>query len=121
MQKVFTNFASSRFVDQDAVIAGLKQCAARLKSQRKEIKGVYLFGSFASGKATPRSDADVVIEIMDNHADSRSRVADETVGIFLDAAVPVEVFILTSSQLTEGERLGTGVAGAVGREGLRLA
>jgi predicted nucleotidyltransferase len=103
------------------VIAGLRECAARLKSQRKEVKAVYLFGSFATGQATPRSDADVVIEIMDNHADSRSEIVDETVGIFLDAPVPVEVFVLTSFQLAEGQRLGTGVAAAVSREGMRLA
>ena len=121
MRKVFTNFVSSRFVDRNGVVAVLQDCAVRLKAQRQEIKAVYLFGSFASGKATPRSDADVVVEIMDNHSDSRSILADEAAGIFLDAPVPVEVFILTSSQLAAGERVGTGVAGAVNREGRRLA
>ena len=53
MPSVFTHFATSRFIDSDAVVAQLGSCAAELKSRHKEIEKILLFGSFAKGTATP--------------------------------------------------------------------
>ena len=74
MQNVFTTFASSRFIDQAAVIEVLRQCAQRLKTQQTAIVAIYLFGSFAAGTATPRSDADIALEIDEADPDVRRQV-----------------------------------------------
>jgi len=62
MQSVFTTFPSSRFVDRQAVVDVLRTLAQRIKADEPRIAAVHLFGSFATGTAGPRSDADVVIE-----------------------------------------------------------
>lgn len=118
MQNVFTTFASSRFIDQAAVIEALRQCAQRLKAQQTPVKAVYLFGSFAAGEATPRSDADVAIELGQTESELRQEVWQAAVTIFLEAPVPVDLFILSSAQLAAGKY---GLAGCVARTGVRLA
>jgi predicted nucleotidyltransferase len=121
MQNVFTTFASSTFVDSDVVISALKKCAAGIKALRQEVEAVHLFGSFATRKAFPRSDADIVVEICDNHDSIRSIIFDEAMEVFLEAPVPVDIFVLSKSQLSEGRSTNRGVAGAVAREGILLA
>ncbi|MBC7251536.1 MAG: nucleotidyltransferase domain-containing protein [Anaerolineae bacterium] len=118
MHSVFTTFASSRFIDREAVVGILRTVAQRLKSQYAEIRAIHLFGSFAAGTATPRSDADVVIEVMCSaDAARRERIAEAARSAFLEAPVPVELFILDSKRMQEC----WGIAGAVAREGVRLA
>jgi len=120
MPEVFTTFASSRFVDRGAVIAALHECAERLKAQEPEAIAVYLFGSFAGGTATPHSDADVVVEVASEEPALRERVWQAAFTAFLDAPVPVDLFVLSSAQLAEGMHTQKGVAGTVAREGVRL-
>lgn len=118
MHSAFTTFASSRFVDREAVLASLRTLAERLKEKRRGIRGVHLFGSFAAGTATPRSDADVVIEVVPglDHADRRD-LADAAQSAFLTAPVPVDLFVRDVHELQEDH----GIAAVVAREGLRLA
>lgn len=115
------NFASSRFIDREAVLEALRHCAKQLRDQCNEVVAVYLFGSFATGQATPRSDADIVVEIASDDPKLREKVWDQSLGVFLEAPVPVEIFVQSTRQLEEGKRSGRGVAGAVAREGIRLA
>ncbi len=118
MHSVFTTFASSRFVDKEAVVRTLRTVAQHLKEQHAEIRAIHLFGSFATGTATPRSDADVAVEITcGTDAARRERVVEAARSAFLEAPVPVEVFVLDSERMQEG----WGIAGAVAREGVRLA
>jgi predicted nucleotidyltransferase len=82
-----------------------------------DVRAVYLFGSFASGRATPRSDADIVVEIAPDEPVSRQRVDDAARGLFLEAPVPVDLFVVSSAQMA----VARGVAGVVKREGRQLA
>jgi predicted nucleotidyltransferase len=116
MRSVFTTFASSRFVDQAEVIEALRPYAQRLKAQFDEVAAVYLFGSFATGTATPRSDADIVVEISSGDAYLRKQVWEAAMGIFMDAPVPVDLFVMSSVELAEGR----GVASRVAQEGMQL-
>ena len=118
MHSVFTTFASSRFVDREAVVGALRTVAQRLKGQNAEVRAVHLFGSFATGMATPRSDADVVVEVIGGaDAALRERIAQAARSAFSEAPVPVELFVLDSERM----QARWGVAGAVAREGVRLA
>ena len=119
-QSVFTTFASSRFVDRDAVVAALHDCAAQLHRREPAVVGVHLFGSFAQGTPTPRSDADIVVEIAETDPQTRQRVWQAAFSAFLDAPVPVDLFVMTTERLRTGRRDGRGVAGAVASKGVRL-
>jgi predicted nucleotidyltransferase len=116
MHSVFTTFASSRFVDQAAVVKALCNYARQLKAQCADVVAIYLFGSFATGTATPRSDADIIVEI--NNADLylRQKVRDAAMDVFLTAPVPVDLFVISSEELGEG----CGVTSRVSCEGVRL-
>lgn len=117
MPSVFTTFAASRFVDREAVVEALRGLARSLAASSAEVEAVHLFGSFATSRATPRSDADVAVVVSDPTPEVRERVRRAAFDRFLEAPVPVELFLLTPEQAAEGR----GVAGAVRREGLRLA
>lgn len=117
MQSVFTTFASSRFVDRQAVVDILRTLARRLKAQQAQIAAVHLFGSFACGTAGPRSDADIVIEISRQDADLVGELLAAAHQVFSESPVPVDVYVLPSDRLCEGP----GIGGAVAREGIRLA
>jgi len=117
MPSVFTTFASSRFVDRQAVVEALRRCAERLRAEEEGVVAVHLFGSFADGTATPRSDADVVIEVADDTPAFRERIWEKGAVLFLEAPVPVDLFVISSERMAQGR----GVAGAVARQGVRLA
>lgn len=110
-------FASSRFVDRKAIVEALRALAQRLKLQYAEIVAVHPFGSFATGTATPRSDADILVEITDADPALGERLKEAALAVFLKAPVAVDVFVLASERV----RRGRGVAGAVAREEVRLA
>lgn len=117
MRSVFTTFASSRFVDREAVVEALRECAQALKTRRGEVVAVHLFGSFADGTATPRSDADIVVEIADAALEVRREVREAAVDAFLEGPVPVDLFVFSEAQMEQGQ----GVAGVASRESVVLA
>jgi predicted nucleotidyltransferase len=116
MHNVFTTYACSRFIDQSAVVEALRGCARQLKVQCADVVAVHLFGSFATRTATPRSDADVIVEINEADLSLRQQVQEAATDIFLDAPVPIDLFVISSAELAEGR----GVAGRLTREGVRL-
>jgi predicted nucleotidyltransferase len=68
-----------------------------------EIRRVLLFGSLVSGVPTPRSDADLLVEVSESaHAEPRDRVP-ELLGAFQPLPCPLDLFVLTSEEM---ERLG---------------
>ena len=120
MHKVFTTYASSRFIDQAAVVEALRQQARQLKIQQAKVTAVHLFGSFATGTATPRSDADVVVEIPSGDVALREQIRDAALDIFLGAPVPVDLFVMSSAELAAERSTLRGIAGRVAQEGVRL-
>ncbi|HQO37094.1 MAG TPA: nucleotidyltransferase domain-containing protein, partial [bacterium] len=54
------------FLDRQAVIDGLRECAERLVRADPRVRAVGLFGSLARGDATPSSDADVLIVLSEH-------------------------------------------------------
>jgi len=120
MQNPFTTFASSRFINQAMVIDALHEFARELKAQQPEIVAVHLFGSFATHQATPRSDADVIVEIDAAYSGLRETIRETALRLAADLPVPLDAFVLTSTQLQDGIQAGRGVAGAAARASLRL-
>jgi predicted nucleotidyltransferase len=116
MPRIFTTLRSSRFLDQEAVVSELQTCARRAKSECAGIIAVYLFGSLAAGTATPRSDADIIIEIPDASA-GKEAVHETAMRSFLDAPVPVDLFVRSTDEIISKR----GIAGALARKYIVLA
>ncbi|RPJ51641.1 MAG: nucleotidyltransferase domain-containing protein [Acidobacteria bacterium] len=112
MSEVFTSFATSRFINHDKVLNALRSLAKQLIAARPDVIAVYLFGSFATGTATPRSDADIVVEAEEGAAG----IEDHAREVFSDAPVPVDLFVATRAKLSEAR----GIAGRVKAEGVLL-
>src|ERR1043165_3094836 len=70
------------FLDRDRVIEEFKSLANAAAIHDARILRVVLFGSLATGRATPRSDADIMIEL--SHHPVRSI---ERIGEYLDAFI----------------------------------
>lgn len=109
----FTDFAASRFLNRDQVLRELDAAIQVLRSERADIEAIYLFGSFASGVPTPRSDIDLLIitEESDSHVFQP---------YFLCLSVPVDVYAMTSESFQRKKATGQGIVGAVVRCGMRL-
>ncbi|GIX48826.1 MAG: hypothetical protein KatS3mg131_3037 [Candidatus Tectimicrobiota bacterium] len=107
----------SRFIDREAVRAALQQCALRLKASQPAVRAAYLFGSFVTNTATPRSDADIAVEIAPAGQACRQAVAETARTIFLAAPVAVDLFVLSTPQLAAPH----GLAAAIRQQGLRPA
>jgi predicted nucleotidyltransferase len=113
MGDVFKQYSTSRFIDHEKVIDLLKGISQRLVASRKEVTAVHLFGSFALGKAVPRSDADIVVEAVDRLGE----VEIEARNLFSEAPVPVDLFVRTPAALQSSR----GIASRIRREGILLA
>jgi len=89
----------------------LKETIHRLKS--KDIQAVYLFGSFASGVPTPRSDVDLLIVT--------ERIEWEYLQTeLLSISVPVDCHLVSPVDFELLSASGKGVVGAAVRSGIRL-
>lgn len=103
------------------MVQALRAAAITLKSSRPEIVQITLFGSFASGVPTPRSDADLLIEVPGSlDWKARHELAQEYTAAFQAVGVPVEVIVGTSDEISAGVRAGRSVAAVAHRHGLRL-
>lgn len=117
MPGAFANGARTRFVDREGVVAELRERALRLRQREPAIRSVRLYGSYQAGRPTPRSDADVAVVVSGVSRDERERIRDVATDVFLDAPVPVDLFVPSEQELEEGARTGRGrvAAAAAGR------
>jgi len=106
-------FATSRFLNRDRVIDELTHVVRRLKSRHPDIEAVYLFGSFASGVPTPRSDADMVI------VTAKSPWEDLRTEL-LSVSVPVDLYLMKPDAFAKQSAAGKGIAAAAVRSGVKL-
>ena len=106
-------FAASRFLIRDRVISELREAINRLRSNHPDIQAVYLFGSFASGVPTPKSDVDLLIVAeKSNWEDLQSEL--------LLISVPVDCYLIRPDVFEQRSRSAKGVVSAAVRSGIRL-
>jgi predicted nucleotidyltransferase len=118
----FTTFASCRFIDRSGVLQDLRDAASHLRSTYPSILSVTLFGSFAVGVPTPRSDADILVEVEGSLTRAQRReAAARHADHFHSVSVPVELFVCSSAELVAGIKTGRGIAATAGRTGIRPA
>jgi predicted nucleotidyltransferase len=104
-------FASSHFLIRDRVMSELREAIQRLKSE--DIQAVYLFGSFASGVPTPKSDVDLLIV-------TERTNWDDLQAELLSVCVPVDCHLVSPAAFEDLSSSGKGVVGAAVRNGIRL-
>ncbi|MCX7750306.1 MAG: nucleotidyltransferase domain-containing protein [Candidatus Bipolaricaulota bacterium] len=89
-------------LDREAVEAALAQWVKELAA-RPEVEAVVLFGSFASGRAVPGSDLDLLIVLREDPRPFLDRLPDYMPD---DLPLPVDVFPYTRAELEAGQPLG---------------
>ncbi len=89
----------------------LRETIRRLKSE--DIQAVYLFGSFASGVPTPKSDVDLLIVTGKTNSEDLQTE-------FLSVSVPVDCHLVSPAAFEALSSSGKGVVGAAVRNGIRL-
>ncbi len=114
----FTTFASSRFVQREAVLEALRRAAARVGASCPQVLSIWLFGSFAHGTPTPRSDADLLVVVAD--AADRARVEDCCGALSLEVPVPVDLFVQPRAQVEASRAAGRGLAATALRHAVLL-
>lgn len=95
--------AGAIYLDRAERIESLRRAARRAREKFPAIERVLLFGSLASGRPTPRSDADLLIIVETSpHPEPRDRIP-EMIRALSPLPSPVDLFILTRA---EAERFG---------------
>lgn len=90
--------ASVTFLDKQNVIAELKAVAQRIRSKDPNVLEVSLFGSFATNRYAPGSDADILIVLREDSRRFLDRIPP-WLAQFQDISLPVEVFPYTREEL----------------------
>ena len=116
MRSPFTIFATSMFIDREAVVEELRRAAKKLQKEHPEVREIYCFGSFAGGIPTPRSDADILVIVGPSDRPVHQR-GTFFVDYFLDVSVPVDLFVSTAYECEHAQ----GGIVATARRGFRLA
>ena len=109
---VFINFASSCFLNRDRVIVEVQAAVEALTSDRNDVKKIYLFGSFASGVPTPKSDIDLLIVA--------EAPAEVLFPYFASLPVPVDIHVMTPEGFSKRKNTGKGIVREALNKGLRL-
>lgn len=99
MRRSSGSSAGVYFLDREARLAAIRAATGRLRHRRPEVRRVLLFGSLAHGLAGPRSDADLLIEVVSSsRAELRDRIP-EMLEALRPLPCPVDLFILTTEEL----------------------
>ena len=98
MHSPFFRSAAPRFVNRGEILALAQTMAARIAKRHPEVHRVLLFGSYARGDFSARSDMDLLVVLRSSDRPLKERIAE-----FLDdcADYPTDVFPLTDAELQE--------------------
>ena len=85
------------WLDRETAFLTVKERAKKLFMERSDVKETYLFGSLATGKAIPGSDADILIVL--THSDKRFMDRPmEFYQYFENMGIPVDLFCYTKEE-----------------------
>jgi predicted nucleotidyltransferase len=96
-----SNSSGATYLDREARLREVKTMARRAAARIPEIRRVLLFGSLVKGIPTPRSDADLLVEIDGEIADDPRDRAGEVSRAMSPLPCPVDLFVYTSAELHE--------------------
>lgn len=87
------------WLDREAARQQIQAAAQQLVAERPEVVAVYLFGSLARNKATPRSDADILIVLRESNQPVWFKRAIDYFPYFDSVEMPTELFCYTLDEL----------------------
>ena len=91
--------AGAIYLNKAERIEAIRRAARRAADRAPSIRRVILFGSLVTGIPTPRSDADLLVEVTESvHSEPRDRIP-ELLGSFLPLPCPLDLFVLTSEEI----------------------
>jgi predicted nucleotidyltransferase len=94
-----SNSAGATYLDREGRLRDLREMARRAADKMPEIRRIILFGSMINGTPTPRSDADLLIEVESSaHDNPRDRTAD-VLRALSPLVCPLDAFVYTSQEL----------------------
>ena len=104
------------WLDRSLLKSRIRQAVRNLSRQHEEVVQVVLFGSVASGRAVPSSDADILVVVRDSDTPFLDR-APLYRDSFTDIGVGVDLFVYTREEISDGS---VPVATAALRTGIEL-
>ncbi len=120
MPKPSARSAGATYLNRAERIVALQAAAARAAAELPSIRRVILFGSLVSGTPTPRSDADLLVEVTGSlHSEPRHRVP-EVLRAFSPLPCPLDLFVLTTREIETHQATGARFLEAVLATGLVL-
>lgn len=105
-------------VDRDELHGRLKAIAARIRRENPEVADVRLFGSFAREDFTGRSDVDVLIVLTESSEDMLVRTL--RFRKYFELELPVDVLVLTESEIQEALRQNNAFLRDILRDGVSI-
>lgn len=112
--------AGASFLDKEARIAALQDAAARAAKRVPTIRRVVLFGSLAAGIPTPRSDADLLLEVSaSDHSEPRDRIPDMLKALS-PLPCPLDLFVLTTDEIRRHQGAGSPLLREILSKGIDL-
>jgi predicted nucleotidyltransferase len=88
------------FLDRDAIIDEYRGLARRAMESDPRVARIILFGSVATGRATSRSDVDLLILLKEHPLPAMDRIP-EYLAYFVRGSMPVDVFPMTLAELAD--------------------
>ena len=98
MQGRSSNSSGAIYLDKAGRLDALRRAARLARQRAPALRQVILFGSLASGNATPRSDADILIIVESSpHERSRDRIP-EMLQALSPLPCPIDLYVLTCAE-----------------------
>lgn len=85
------------WLNRDEAVRRIAAAAASLVEQRGDVLAVYIFGSLATGRAVPGSDADILVLLKRSHTRRMDRPLEFT-RYFDTVGLPVDLFCYTTEE-----------------------
>jgi predicted nucleotidyltransferase len=120
MQRRSSNSAGAVYLDREARIRELEQMARRAAARLPEIRRILLFGSLVSGIPTPRSDADLLVEVSNSAQENPRERTSEVLRVMSPLVCPIDLYVYTTSELNELAAAGSPLVAAALRDGRNL-
>lgn len=99
-------------MDAEALRSRLEEIAGRIRREHPKVQKIWLFGSFARGDFTPRSDVDIAILLSEDGGPFLTR-ADAFLDYFADLPLDVNLLVYTQEEMERMLAEGNWLARAV--------
>ena len=112
--------AGATYLNRPQRVAAIREAVSRAAGRLGTLRRVVLFGSLADGIPTPRSDADLLVEVSESpYPEPRDRIPDLLCALS-PLPCPVDLFVLTSEEIENSRARGSPFLEMILRTGVVL-